>query len=33
MNHSPLVLFDDAVLADQAASLAALAWHHNSRKD
>lgn len=32
MNHSPLVQFDDAVLADQAASLAALAWHHNSRK-
>lgn len=32
VNHSPLVLFDDAVLADQAASLAALAWHHNSRK-
>jgi hippurate hydrolase len=32
MNHSPLVQFDDAVLADQAASLAALAWHHNCRK-
>ena len=32
MNHSPLVRFDDAVLADQAAPLAALAWHHNSRK-
>lgn len=31
MNHSPHVLFDDAVLADQAASLAALAWEHNTR--
>lgn len=28
MNHSPLVQFDDAVLADQAASLAILAWKH-----
>ncbi len=27
-NHSPLVLFDDAVLGDQAAALAALALHH-----
>ena len=32
MNHSPLVRFDDAVLADQAASLAALAWEHNVRR-
>lgn len=31
MNHSPHVLFDDAVLADQAASLATLAWRHNAR--
>ena len=31
MNHSPLVLFDDEVLADQAASLATLAWEHNAR--
>lgn len=31
MNHSPLVQFDDAVLADQAASLAALAWEHNTQ--
>ena len=31
MNHSPLVLFDDDVLADQAASLATLAWEHNAR--
>lgn len=31
MNHSPLVQFDDAVLADQAASLAALAFAHNTR--
>ena len=30
MNHSPHVLFDDAVLADQAASLATLAWEHNA---
>ncbi|WP_187279841.1 M20 metallopeptidase family protein [Quadrisphaera setariae] len=27
-NHSPLVLFDDAVLGDQAAALAAMALHH-----
>lgn len=27
-NHSPEVRFDDALLADQAAALAALAWHH-----
>jgi len=27
-NHSPLVLFDDAVLGDQAAALAAMAVHH-----
>lgn len=26
VNHSPKVLFDDAVLADQSAALAALAW-------
>lgn len=32
MNHSPHVRFDDAVLADQAASLAALAWEHNVRR-
>ncbi|WP_035281345.1 M20 metallopeptidase family protein [Brevibacterium album] len=31
VNHSPLVQFDDAVLADQAASLAALAFAHNTR--
>ncbi|MGQ7296217.1 M20 metallopeptidase family protein [Quadrisphaera sp. KR29] len=29
-NHSPLVVFDDAVLADQSAALAALALHHLS---
>lgn len=28
MNHSPHAQFDDAVLADQAAALAALAWRH-----
>lgn len=27
-NHSPTVLFDDAVLGDQAAALAAMALHH-----
>ncbi|MBP2411883.1 hippurate hydrolase [Arthrobacter stackebrandtii] len=27
-NHSPRVLFDDAVLGDQAAALASLAWSH-----
>ena len=27
-NHSPRVLFDDAVLGDQAAALAQLAWSH-----
>ncbi|WP_257995124.1 M20 metallopeptidase family protein [Brevibacterium luteolum] len=31
MNHSPRVLFDDGVLADQAASLAHLAFAHNAR--
>lgn len=31
MNHSPKVLFDDAVLADQVASLALLAFTHNAR--
>lgn len=31
MNHSPHVLFDDGVLADQAASLALLAWKHNAK--
>ncbi|HET7414457.1 MAG TPA: M20/M25/M40 family metallo-hydrolase, partial [Arthrobacter sp.] len=30
VNHSPHVQFDDAVLADQAASLAALAFAHNA---
>jgi amidohydrolase len=30
-NHSPLVLFDDAVLGDQAAALAAMALHHLAR--
>lgn len=29
-NHSSLVMFDDTLLADQAASLAALAFEHNS---
>lgn len=28
MNHSPRARFDDAVLGDQAAALAALAWRH-----
>lgn len=28
VNHSPLVRFDDAVLADQAVALAVLAWSH-----
>lgn len=28
MNHSPRALFDDTVLASQAAALAALAWSH-----
>ncbi|QNA92146.1 M20 family metallopeptidase [Microbacterium sp. Se63.02b] len=28
MNHSPHAQFDDAVLGDQAAALAALAWRH-----
>ena len=28
MNHSPHARFDDAVLGDQAAALAALAWRH-----
>lgn len=32
-NHSPLVLFDDAVLADQAAALAHIAWAYNVRGD
>ncbi len=27
-NHSPFVVFDDAILADQARALAALAWSH-----
>ncbi|MDR2256241.1 MAG: amidohydrolase [Arthrobacter sp.] len=27
-NHSPFVVFDDAILADQAAALASLAWRH-----
>lgn len=31
VNHSPLVVFDDAVLADQAAALAAIAWAFNSQ--
>lgn len=31
-NHSPLVQFDDAVLADQAASLAALAFTYRARE-
>lgn len=31
MNHSPKVLFDDTILPDQAAALAALAWRHNAR--
>ena len=30
-NHSPHVLFDDSVLADQAASLAHIAWEYNQR--
>ncbi len=30
-NHSPHVLFDDAVLADQAAALAHIAWEYNQR--
>lgn len=30
-NHSPLVLFDDAVLPDQAAALATLAWTYNEQ--
>ncbi|MFB9775290.1 M20 metallopeptidase family protein [Brevibacterium otitidis] len=30
VNHSPRVLFDDAVLADQAAALAVLAFAHNT---
>ena len=30
-NHSPHVLFDDAVLADQAAALAHIAWEYNAR--
>ena len=30
-NHSPHVLFDDSVLADQAAALAHIAWEHNQR--
>ena len=29
-NHSPRVLFDDAVLADEAAALAVLAFAHNT---
>ena len=30
-NHSPHVLFDDAVLPDQAAALAHIAWEYNQR--
>lgn len=32
-NHSPRVLFDDSVLSDQAAALAALAWAHLRNSD